>query len=63
MNKELVFVYDWIGPEGPLNNYKVPDIYDLMKRMPYTGWDSNSVTDEHDPISMKIKKTFPAPSL
>jgi hypothetical protein len=56
MNKELVFVYDWIGPEGPLNNHKVPDIYDLMKRMPYTGWDSNSATDEHDPISMKIKE-------
>lgn len=55
MNKELIFVYDWIGPEGPLNNYKVPDIYDLMKRMPYTGWDSNSATDEHDPISMKIR--------
>jgi hypothetical protein len=56
MNKELVFVYDWIGPEGPLNNYKVPDVYDLMKRMPYTGWDSNSATDEHDPIAMKIKE-------
>lgn len=56
MNKELVFVYDWIGPNGPLNNYKVPDIYDLMKRIPYTGWDTNSVTDEHDPIAMKIKK-------
>jgi hypothetical protein len=54
MSKELVFVYDWIGPLGPLNNFKVPDIYDLMQKMPYTSWQNNSTTDEHDPISMKI---------
>lgn len=56
MDKELIFVYDWVGPLGPLNNFKVPDIYDLMKKMPYTEWKSVSETDEHDPIVLELQK-------
>jgi len=49
-NKSLNFVYNWIGPNGPLPNHKVPDIYDLIKKAPYSNIEHNSITDEHDSI-------------
>ncbi len=56
MNKELIFVYDWVGPLGPLNNFKVPDIYDLMKKLPHTGWINTSATNEQEPLSIDLQK-------
>lgn len=56
MKNELIFVHDWVGPLGPLNNHKVPDVYDLMKRMPHTSWVTLPYTDEHDPTCMTLKK-------
>lgn len=56
MTKELIFIYDWVGPLGPLNNFKVPDIYDLMKKLPYTGWISTGTTNEQEPLSIDLQK-------
>lgn len=55
MKKELIFVHDWVGPQGPIHNHKIPDIYDLVKRMPYTQTERNSCTDEIDPLVMDLK--------
>lgn len=48
--KHLLFVYDWIGPNGPLQNNRIPNIYDLMKKVPYTSWDRVWAVDDQDPI-------------
>lgn len=52
--KSLNFVYNWIGPTGPIPNHKVPDIYDLIKKSPYSMIEQNSKTDEHDSISYDL---------
>ena len=48
--KHLLFVYDWIGPNGPLQNNRIPNIYDLMKKVPYTRWDRVWAVDDQDPM-------------
>ena len=48
--KHLLFVYDWIGPNGPLQNNRIPNIYDLMKKVPYTQWDRVWAVDDQDPM-------------
>jgi len=55
MNKELIFVHDRIGPRGPIHNHKVPDIYDLAKRIPFASTERNWCTDEIDPLVMDLK--------
>lgn len=59
MSKVLNFLYDWIGPNGPLINSKVPNIYELMKRMPYTNWQRNWVTDEFDVVALRYRDYVP----
>jgi hypothetical protein len=59
MSKVLNFLYDWIGPNGPMMNSKVPNIYELMKRMPYTKWDRNWVTDEFDVVALRYRDYVP----
>ena len=59
MQRRLTFIHNWIGPTGPLPNHKIPDIYDLMKKMPFTKWDYHTSTDEHDPIVQDIKSHVP----
>lgn len=53
--KSLNFVYNWIGPEGPLPNHKIPSIYDLVKKSPYISVEHNSITDEHDTIAYDLE--------
>jgi hypothetical protein len=55
-NKSLNFVYNWIGPRGPLPNHKTPDIYDLAKKMSFIAVDCNTITEEHDTIAYSLKE-------
>lgn len=54
--KELIFVHDWIGPNGPTHNSKTLDVYDLAKRSQYIHCDRHSSSDEIDPLAMDLKK-------
>lgn len=54
--KELIFVHDWIGSKGPIHNHRIPDFYDIVKRMPYAAYDKNhNVTNEIDPVVMDLR--------
>lgn len=54
--KTLNFVYNWIGPNGPLPNHKIPDIYDFAKKADHVNVDYSNQTDEHDTMAFDISK-------
>ena len=56
MTKVLNFVYEWVGPNGPIMNTRVPNVYDLAKRMPYVNWERRWVTDDFDPVGMRYRE-------
>lgn len=54
--KELIFVHDWIGANGPIHNHRIPDFYDIVKRMPYANCDqTNWATNEIDPLVIDLR--------
>ena len=56
MTKELIFVHDWIGANGPIHNHRIPDFYDIAKRMPYANCDQSKwATNEIDPLVMDLR--------
>lgn len=56
--KQLIFVHNWVGPNGPLNNFKIPDIHDLVDAIPYYNLEKGPAP-EHSPIVREIKKLIP----
>lgn len=59
MKKCLHFLYEWIGPRGPIINTKIPDVYDLAKSMHNISWSNTIVTEEVSPISMFYRNHVP----
>jgi hypothetical protein len=57
--KQLIWAYNWIGPLGPLNNHKIPDVYDLAKRIDDIDVKFSDATMEHDPAVMEIGNFVP----
>lgn len=54
--KELIFVHDWIGAQGPIHNHRIPDFYDIVKRMPHSDCDQNNwATNEIDPLVIDLR--------
>ena len=56
MKNELIFVHEWIGPNGPINNYRNPDLYDISRALLDMSWGSHHAENDHDPIVGDIKK-------
>lgn len=55
-SKELVFVHDWIGPYGPIQNYRTPNLYDLASRTPGVLLENGHIPNEQNPLVMDIKE-------
>lgn len=55
MKTELIFVHEWIGPNGPINNYRNPDLYDISRVLAGVSWGSHHAANDHDPIVIDIQ--------
>jgi len=63
MSKELQFLYEWIGPRGPIINTKIPDVYDLAKAMPRIDWQRHITTDDVNPVATFYRNYVPTRSI
>jgi hypothetical protein len=54
--KELIWVYNWIAPDGPLHNYKNPSLYDFAKFSPEVTLSSAPSVNDQAPVYCDIKR-------